>query len=328
MTRSTGVGSWPGEDAAAYAEAVHVVLGELDVPHVPELPGRGATATMTGRALALLEGLTVDLQPAGWRLVGDGAPGVDHRRTRSLLAQDLDAVEEQAQGWEGPFKIQVAGPWTLAATVEKPRGDRVLSDHGARRDLAESLAEGVRAHVRDLRRRVPGATSLVVQVDEPALGAVLAAQVPTASGFGRHRAVHPPEASELLGAVLSAIAEEGAEPWVHSCAPGVPWDLVRGAGATGLVLDLSMLSAGDHDTVAEALEAGTTVALGVVPAVAGEGLTDTRVVERVQRWLDMLGLDPTVGSLAVAPTCGLAGATEAWARRATALARQVATALT
>ncbi|MGV3564804.1 MAG: methionine synthase [Nocardioides sp.] len=329
MTRSTGVGSWPGEDAAAYAEAVHVVLGELDVPHVPELPGRGATATMTGRALALLEGLTVDLQPAGWRLVGDGAPGVDHRRTRSLLAQDLDAVEEQAQGWEGPFKTQVAGPWTLAATVEKPRGDRVLSDHGARRDLAESLAEGVRAHVRDLRRRVPGATSLVVQVDEPALGAVLAAQVPTASGFGRHRAVHPPEASALLGVVLSAIAEEGAEPWVHSCAPGVPWDLVRGAGAVGLVLDLSMLSAGDHDTVAEALEAGTTVALGVVPSTepAG-GLTDTRVVERVQRWLDMLGLDPTVGSLVVAPTCGLAGASEAWARRATTLSRQVAAGLT
>lgn len=330
MTRATGVGSWPGEDATAYAEAVRVVLGELDVPHVPELPARGATASMTGRALALLEGLAVDLQPAGWRLVGtSGTSGVDHRRTRSLLAQDLDAVEEQAQGWTGPFKTQVAGPWTLAATVEKPRGDRVLSDYGARRDLAESLAEGVRGHVRDLRRRVPGATSLVVQVDEPALAAVLGAQVPTASGFGRHRAVHPPEASALLGTVLSAIAEEGAEPWVHSCAPGVPWDLVRGAGATGLVLDLSMLSAGDHDTVAEALEGGTSVALGVVPSTEpGGGLTDTRVVERVQRWLDMLGLDPSVGSLVVAPTCGLAGASEAWARRATTLTRQVAAALT
>lgn len=330
MTRATGVGSWPGEDATAYAEAVRVVLGELDVPHVPELPARGATASMTGRALALLEGLAVDLQPAGWRLVGtSGTSGVDHRRTRSLLAQDLDAVEEQAQGWTGPFKTQVAGPWTLAATVEKPRGDRVLSDHGARRDLAESLAEGVRGHVRDLRRRVPGTTSLVVQVDEPALAAVLGAQVPTASGFGRHRAVHPPEASALLGTVLSAIAEEGAEPWVHSCAPSVPWDLVRGAGATGLVLDLSMLTAGDHDTVAEALEGGTSVALGVVPSTEpGGGLTDTRVVERVQRWLDMLGLDPSVGSLVVAPTCGLAGASEAWARRATTLTRQVAAALT
>lgn len=332
MTRATGVGSWPGDDATAYAEAVRAVLGELpDLPHVPELPGRGPAASMTGRALALLEGLDVDLQPAGWRLVGSssGSPGIDHRRTRSLLAHDLDAVEEQAQGYKGTFKTQVAGPWTLAATVEKPRGDRVLSDHGARRDLAESLAEGLRAHVRDLRRRVPAATSLVVQVDEPALPAVLGAQVPTASGFGRHRAVHPPEASALLAVVLSAIAEEGAEPWVHSCAPGVPWDLVRGAGATGLVVDLSVLSAADHDHLAEALEAGTTLHLGVVPTTdPAVEPTVTRLVERVERWLDMLGLDPAAGPLVIGPGCGLAGAGPAWARRALVLSREVAAALT
>ena len=331
MTRASGVGSMPGEDAAAYAEAVRAVLGELpDLPHVPELPGRGATASMTGRALAVLEGLDVDLQPSGWRLVGpSGAPGVDHRRARSLLGQDLDCVEELTQGYEGTFKTQVAGPWTLAATVEKPRGDRVLSDHGARRDLAESLAEGLRAHIRDVRRRVPGATSLVVQVDEPALPAVLSGAVPTASGFSRHRVVHPPEASALLETVLSAIAEEGAEPWVHSCAPGAPWGLVRGAGATGLVVDLSVLSAGDHDTVAEALEAGVAVALGVVPTTepAG-GLTDTAVVQRVERWLDMLGLGPEAGTLLVGPSCGLAGASTSWARRALQVSRQVAAALT
>ncbi len=94
--------------------------------------------------------------------------------------------------------MQVAGPWTLAATVERPRGDRLLADHGARRELAQALAEGVRGHVADLRRRVPGAT-LLVQVDEPVLPAVLAGQVPTASGFGRHRSVDPPRASEALG---------------------------------------------------------------------------------------------------------------------------------
>jgi methionine synthase II (cobalamin-independent) len=333
MTRATGVGSMPGEDAEAYAEAVRAVLGELpDLPHVPELPGRGATASMTGRALAVLEGLDVDLQPAGWRLVGtSGAPGVDHRRARSLLAQDLDCVEELTQGYEGAFKTQVAGPWTLAATVEKPRGDRVLSDHGARRDLAESLAEGLRSHIRDVRRRVPGATSLVVQVDEPALPAVLTGSVPTASGFGKHRVVHPPEASALLETVLSAIAEEGAEPWVHSCAPGVPWDLVRGAGATGFVVDLSVLSAADHDTVAEALEGGVSVALGVVPTLEPAGgttaVTDKALVQRVERWLDMLGLDPDAGTLLVGPGCGLACASTAWSRKALTLSRQVASAL-
>ncbi|MCD4524446.1 methionine synthase [Nocardioides sp. cx-173] len=311
---ATGVGSMPGGDQASYDEAVRVVLGELtDLPHLPEVPGRGAPAGMLGRALAVTDGLGVDLQPAGWRLTD--ASGVDHRRARSLLAQDLDGLEERAQGLTGSFKVQVAGPWTLSASVEKPRGDKVLSDVGARRDLAQSLAEGVRSHVRDLRRRLPGVERLVVQVDEPSLAAVLGGRVPTASGFGRHRTVHPPEASEHLQWVLEAVAAEDAEPWVHSCAPETPWALLRGAGARGLSADLDTLSARDHEALAEALDAGETVVLGVVssrePATAP---TDTEVTERVLRWLDLVGLDvATLGdTLVLSPTCGLAGATPGW----------------
>lgn len=319
--RSTGVGSLPGED---FAEATRIVLGELtDLPHLPELPARGAIANMTGRALAMIEGLDADLQPAGWRLTGtSGSPGVDHRRARSLLAQDLDTVEELAQdsaltSGGGAFKIQVAGPWTLAATVERPRGDKLLADHGARRDLAQALAEGVGAHIRDVHRRLPGIETLVVQVDEPALSAVLAAQVPTASGFGKHRSIDLPEASQALEWVLGAIAGEGAVPWVHSCAPGTPLGLLRKAGAKGLSVDLSQLSAADHDDLATALEAGDTVALGVVPALAPEGAepTDKTVTETVERWLDMLGLD-TAYDIVLTPACGLAGADWRWARTA------------
>ncbi len=83
----------PGEDVR---EAVRIVLGELpDLPHLPELPARGATAGMTGRALAVVAELGFDLQPAGWRLTD--APGVDHRRARSLLAA-------------GPRRPRGAGP--------------------------------------------------------------------------------------------------------------------------------------------------------------------------------------------------------------------------
>ncbi|PVG81383.1 methionine synthase [Nocardioides gansuensis] len=324
MSLSTGIGSFPGDDDRAYAEAVRVVLGELpDLPHVPELPGRGAIATMTGRALAVVDGVTADLQPAGWRLTDTS--GIDHRRARSLLAQDLDQVEEQAQEHRGAFKTQVAGPWTLAATVEKPRGDKVLSDHGARRELAQALAEGVRGHVADLRRRLPGVDRLVVQVDEPALAAVLDGKVPTASGFGRHRTVDLPEASAALEWVLAAITESGAEPWVHSCAPRSRWSLVRGAGAVGLSADLAVLDAGDLDAFAAAVEDGGTIALGLVPTSEAD-LTDAVLVERVLRWLDMLGLDPAeVGErLVVTPTCGLAGASAVWARRALELSREAA----
>ena len=321
---ATGIGSMPGGDALAseddnareYAEAVRVVLGELpDLPHLPELPGRGAGATMTGRALALVTELGVDLQPAGWRLTGSGS-GIDHRRARSLVGRDLDVFEEHAQGLAGPVKVQACGPWTLAATVEKPRGDKVLADHGARRELAEALALGLADHVADVRRRVPGATEIIVQVDEPALPAVMAAQVPTASGFGKHRTIHPPEASEALSWVLGAVADAGAVPVVHCCAGEVPVELLRGAGAQGLAVDLAALSASSYDGVAAALEAGERVLLGVLPTLdPAETPSDKAVAETALRFLDMLGLEPGPG-LVLTPGCGLAGASPAWARRA------------
>ena len=114
MTLATGVGSFPGTDPD---EAVRIVVGELpDLPHLPELPERGATASMTGRALAVVAELGADLQPAGWRLTGSG-PGLDQRRARSQLGQDLDMLEESLQGFTGHLKVQVTGPWTLEATV-------------------------------------------------------------------------------------------------------------------------------------------------------------------------------------------------------------------
>jgi methionine synthase II (cobalamin-independent) len=323
VTTATGIGSWPGDDARDYAEALRVVLGELpDLPHLPELPARGPEAGMIGRAVAVVSGLAFDLQPAGWRLTD--SPGVDHRRARSLLAQDLDVLEEQTQDFRGVLKIQVAGPWTLAAMVEKPRGDKVLSDHGARRDLAQGLAEGVAVHLADVRRRV-AAARIVVQVDEPALPAVLAGAIATASGFGRHRVVHPPEVSGALEWVLE---RAGEEPWVHCCAAGAPWQLLRGAGARGLSADLGVLDAGGTDVLAEALEAGETVALGVVPSLEPATVpTAKALTERVLRWLDMVGLDAEAVSprLVLTPSCGLAGASPDWAGRAVALCAEVAT---
>jgi len=320
MTTATGIGSHPGDDDAAYAEAVRVVLGELPgpegLPYVPEVPGRGPETTMTGRAVAIATDLAFDLQHAGWRLTG--TEGLDQRRARSRLAQDLDQVEEQTQGLTGAFKTQVAGPWTLASTVERPRGDLTLADFGARRELAQALAEGVRSHVADLRRRLPGVERWVVQVDEPALPAVLAGAVPTASGFGRHRSVQPPEAGAALGWVLEAVRDAGAEPWVHCCAADAPLGLLRGAGAAGLAVDLDRVDASGHDQLAAALEAGETVVLGAVPTAGAAD--EAPVAQRVERWLDMLGLEPT-GGLLVSPACGLAALDAATARRALEIAR-------
>ena len=327
MTLATGIGSHPGEDQAAFDEAVRGVVALVPgFAYVPEVPGRGAPAGMVGRSLALLAGLGAALQPAGWRLTD--ASGIDHRRAVSLLAQDLDTVEEQLQEYTGPLKTQVAGPWTLAATVERPRGDRVLADHGARRELAESLAEGLTGHVADLRRRVPGATVLV-QVDEPALPSVIAGRVPTASGFSRHRSVDAPAAAPALEAVLGAVRAAGAEPLVHCCAADVPFDLLDRVGAPGLSVDLPVLGATGYDAVAAALEAGRRVLLGVVPSTRPTGAlpTEGTVTAGVTRFLEMVGLEPTE-QLVLTPSCGLAGADPAWARTALELCQASARALT
>ena len=309
VSAATGIGAMPGEDIA---EALRVVAGSLpDLPHLPELPARGPIADLTGRALAITADLGFDLQPAGWRLTD--AAGVDHRRARSRLAQDLDVLEEHLQDYEGRFKVQVAGPWTLASTVEKPRGDKILSDLGARRDLAQALAEGVRVHLADVQRRVPRA-ELVVQVDEPALPFVLGGQVPTASGFSRHRSVRPPAAQDALEWVLGAAGDHATV--VHCCAAEVPIGLLRRSGAGGVSVDVSALAASAYEELATALDEGSQVYLGVL-ASTGEAVPSAKEpLERALRLLDMLGFDPeeVSGQLVLTPSCGLAGASAAYAK--------------
>lgn len=319
MAIATGVGSMPGTD---FSESLRVVLDTVgDLPYVPELPARGVHAGMIGRALSILEGLEADLQPDGWRIgVGEGA---DLRRARSLLAQDLDVAEELAHDHAGPVKIQVTGPLTLAATVERPRGDKMLADHGARREISQSLAEGLRTHVADVRRRF-GSAEIVVQVDEPAITAVLTGGIPTASGWGTHRSVHPPEADALLREVVEAITGTGARAVVHSCAPDVPVELLAGAGFAAISFDLGL--ARPADVWAETFEKGVDLWFGVVPATDAPGVNDKVLAERVATFLGHFGFDleASSGRLVVTPTCGLAGASPQWARRASELTATVA----
>lgn len=313
---ATGVGSMPGTDMD---EVLRVVRGEVgDLAFVPELPARGPHASMVGRGLAVLDGLEADLQPSGWRLgVGSGR---DLRRARSVLAQDLDAAEEHFADLAGVVKVQVAGPLTLAAVVERPRGDKLVADHGARRELAESLAEGLKTHVADVRRRFAG--DVVVQVDEPAITAVLGGGVPTASGFSRHRSVQPPEADDLLRQVVDAISVAGARPVVHSCAPDVPVALLSGAGFTAISFDVAL--ARPDDTWSEVFESGTDLWPGIVPSTdADSGEADAR--RRLEGFFSRLGFDEEAYDerTVVTPTCGLAGASPAWARRALTVAARV-----
>ena len=245
------------------AEAMRVIAGELpDFPYLPELPDRGPGADLTGRTAALLVDIPVELTPRGWRLAE--RPGRDLARARSMLSTDLDVLEEALDGFRGPVKIQLCGPWTLAATLELPRTMNVaIADPGAVADLTASLAEGAAAFAADVAKRVPGAR-LVVQFDEPALPAVAEGSVPTASGLSRLAAV---EADPLRERLEQVLASTHAYTVVHCCAPSVPFGLIRAAGADGVAFDLGQLRRADEDGVAESAEAGLGLLTGAVPAV-------------------------------------------------------------
>jgi methionine synthase II (cobalamin-independent) len=313
---ASGVGSLPGTDPA---EALRLVLGELpDFPHVPELPGRGAGADMIGRTAALLVDLAVDLTPAGWRLVPRS--GMDQRRAREFLERDLDALTDVADDYAGPFKVQAAGPWTLAAGLERTRGDRAVVDPGARRDLAQSLAEGLATHVASVAARVPGA-QVVVQLDEPSVPAVLEGGLPTVSGFGKLPAVEASVVEQELAATVAALPGSVV---VHCCAPRMPLDLFRAAGADAVSFDLGLVQ--DLDAVGTAVEAGTHLLVGLVPGTDAPLPAPKASASRVTAWWRELGfpVEQLAAAVTLTPSCGLAGASPGYARSAMAHVREAA----
>jgi methionine synthase II (cobalamin-independent) len=310
--RASGVGSWPGVDVV---EPARTVFGELPEPHVPyltELPGRGPGADLIGRGAALLVDLPVDLQPSGWRLVD--RPGRDLARAWSLLQQDLDVLAEVADGYRGPFKVQAAGPWTLAASLRLVRLERAVVDPGACRDLVASLAEGVARHVQRIRSLVPGA-QVVVQVDEPSLPDVLTGRLETVSGFGRLRPVEEPVAVDGLRSVLESAVDAGAvDTVVHCCGPDVPVATLVRAGAGAVSLDVSLLAGPGWEAVAGAVEGGTALWAGVV-ATTGSLPSVQAVADRVWQPWRQIGLAPAgLGAVVLTPACGLAGTAPTAAR--------------
>jgi len=328
MLKFTGLGSLPGDDMGAALRMTFDLVPEL--PYLPELPARGPWAGLIGRGLGLPGGLPAEYEAGEWRLAD--APGVDQRRARATLRDDLEQLEETAQGYAGPLKISVAGPWTLAASTGVFASGRVLADRGARRDLAGAIAHGVGEILDDVQRRLP-AVEFVVQVDEPSLVAVLAGGVPTPGGFFRHAAVGLPEAVAHLAAITAAARQRGVPTLVHCCAPGMPvaalLDAGRdGAGFDGVSLDVNLLVKTDFDALAGAHEAGRTLWLGVLPThepAVAHGPDEVR--RRTLGVLEDIGVQ-TLDRIVLTPACGLAGFAPAAAsqvfRTLATVARQVA----
>lgn len=289
--RITAAGSLPGTDFRGALGAMSEALPDL-LP-LPELPGRGPQCRLVGRALGLIDGLGFDVQPAGWRLTPHSS--ADHRRAQAAWRQDLDDAEELLEGFDGVLKVGVGGPWTLAACVERPMGDRLLADHGARRELAQALAEGVARLRVELARRIPRC-EVLIQVDEPSLVAVADGAIPTASGFSRHRQVDVPE---LVGALAPL-----APGVLHCCAPGAWLGWARSAGYGTVSVDAALV---DYDELARWLDEGRDVILGVVDTASGRVQSTDELVTRTLRVLRTLAIDDAARHVVLGTACGLAG---------------------
>ncbi|MGV0834955.1 methionine synthase [Mycolicibacterium thermoresistibile] len=323
---ATGIGSWPG---VSPREAAQVVVGELaQLPHLVELPDRGIGADIIGRAAALLVDIGLDTVPRGYRIAAGRSRVV--RRAVSLLDEDIDALEEawERAGLRGAgrtVKVQAPGPITLAAQVELTNGHRALTDAGAVRDLAASLAEGIAVHRAEVARRLDCAVA--VQFDEPSLPAALAGRLTGVTGLN---SVQPVDEAVAIGLLDDCLTTVDTPTVLHVCAPNVPWNVLQRSMISAISIDPATLTDAELDALGEFVDAGRTVQLGVVPAGAPEARPSVeQIAGAAVAITDRLGFERAVvrDRIGITPSCGLAGASEKWARTAVELAQRAAEAL-
>ncbi|QPK84033.1 methionine synthase [Corynebacterium qintianiae] len=252
-----GLGELPGTDLVKAAE---IVLGESPTPHLPQLPERGLGSDLIGRTAALLE-IPIDRGPRGWRVA------TQHRAAQDQMARDLDQLEELWAGQVRELKVQLVGPWTLAAEIEMPNGHRMITDPGALRDVTDALLEAARVHRGDVEKRF--GTRTILQLDEPSLSAVMDGRLRGTTDYDTIPAVpEPEERLSCFGDHLLNTAVLIDAPW--------------------LTVDLSTArTAGEKDRLAAMIEKGARL------AVAPEE------PKRVWAFLDQLQIDPAAAKLDV-----------------------------
>ncbi|WP_237187934.1 hypothetical protein [Rothia nasimurium] len=213
--QATGLGPWAGKDPV---DAITRVRGELGDPHLsylPELADRGYRATLLARSIAALEGLSADGTAAGWRLTRGYSAEGDY--ATSLLASDINALADvvgREKGTPtGTLKIRLLGPVSLAVQTYLTNGERALSDHGARRDLAESQLAGLHSLLGLLREAAPG-SNLLVQFEEPHLIHAAQGTIKTSSGYRIIRSIPRHELVSLMTQAQAGVHDVGAQPVV------------------------------------------------------------------------------------------------------------------
>ncbi len=244
-----------------------MVTGELpDLPHLPELPGRGPGADMVGRAGGAA-GRPARRPPAVRLAAGrpgrrwtSGGPAATSARTSTSSSRTPTASSARSS-------CRSCGPWTLAAALQLPRGEPVLTDPRRVRDLVASLTEGLLRHVADLRARLPGRGARA-----PAGRAVAAGGARRRGPLARPvpRTVAPVKETDAED-VLQRPGRGGGRPGRRALLRGPPAGGPAAPGRGGRRLASTSPCSARTWTTSSARRSsrGSSLLAGLVPAVAG-----------------------------------------------------------
>ena len=308
-----GLGELPGASIIAAAD---IVAGETgDLRQLPILPARGVD--VVGLTTGILPGINVDAGPRSWVL--STRPQLRTRRMWDRVEADLDQCEQAWGTRIDAVKIQVAGPWTLSASIELSNGHRALTDTGALRDLTESLIAGIQEYSADVRARFD--TEVYVQLDEPLLAQVREGSLPGTSQFDEIPSINDAD----LGEWLSGVIERAEVRYLNQTGYPPLWKVAQVAGVETCQVTLDTVRGSEqYDGMGHALAAGMRVGLGMTRA--GDDRDPRHLAVNVARMWDELGLDRTLLTHAVDvhPRGGVANCTLLDAAAALRTARKVA----
>ncbi|MGQ7786458.1 hypothetical protein [Nesterenkonia sp. K-15-9-6] len=344
---ATADGVMPGDQSLVSSQRLEEELsGHL--PALAELPARGHHATLRGRAIAMLAELPAELTSYGWRLVD--RPGADHRRAVQLLRADVDTLadvrgaraEDGGDDQPAELVLHLLGPVSLAAKLALPGGEKLLVDHGARRDLADSLAAGAAEHLAHVRRSCAPAALRVVLL-EPDHQRVRTGSVPTVSGYRTIRALPRDETRRMIGVVVESLRAAGADEVLLDLGEAPLLEHVEdhraptGTRVDGFGLPVPALTTGDWERVAGLVEEGTRFHAGLLRSVP-RSMQETPQVSVLARRLSepwqALGMpSSSLAALSVTPLASaardqLAAVSETDALRLVSRTRNAAEALT
>ncbi|MDI6710564.1 MAG: hypothetical protein QME76_07780 [Bacillota bacterium] len=273
---TTGVGSLPYREPEP---ALYLIAANLDVPHWPQLPRRGAQEGFVQQFLTPLvdNGLLVregeklvfptdapdwpDRLAAFYALYLAAEEGDEAALETFAIPREaavgfwafLQALESEER-WPC-LKGQVVGPLTAGFQLTDAAGRPAYYDEQVRDLLVRNLAMSARWQAAVLARYAGRA---MVFVDEPGVSIY---------GQSTYITVTREMIVEDMGAIAAAVSAAGAIPGIHSCA-AVDWSLLYDAGAAVVSLDayeyFDSLRPFRRETL-DFLDRGGILAWGVVP---------------------------------------------------------------